>query len=214
MAHHEHTDNRKAAVAGIVVIGVSLVPIVWNVMQLSTLDAEGDFEAWMNIFFALLGTVAGGILFAYARSQRNVRMARWRYGHVLLAAGVVLVVLALLVAWGPPASGVALATLPLLLGCLLSMLFDIPPAEQSQAPSDLEAQRHNVGRLALWNGVLAVAAGLLALAQTVFRSPADTGYAWPLAALFLAISLYHRAETRNPRLHADPSRQAEHTNEA
>lgn len=214
MAHHQHTDKRRMAVVGIAVIAVSFVPIVWNLMQLSTLDAEGDFEAWMNIFFALLGTVAGGITFAYARSQRNVRMARWRYGHVLLAAGVATAVLALLVAWGPPASGVALATLPLLLGCLLSMLFDIQPAEQQQAQSDPEAQRHNVRRLALWNGVLAGAAALLALAQSIFRSPADTGFAWPLAALLLAISLYHRAEARNPRLHADPPRPAEHTNEA
>lgn len=129
------------AVAGIAVIVVSLVPIAWNLMQLSTLDAEGDFEAWMNIVFTLL------------------------------AAVVIAAVLALLATWGPPAAGVALATLPLLLGLLLGMLFDIPPVEQP-IQLDLETQRHNVRRLALWNGVLAAAAGLLALVQTVSRSPA------------------------------------------
>lgn len=213
MARYKHADKRRMAVAGIAVIAVSLVPIAWNLMQLSTLDAEGDFEAWMNIVFALLGTVAGGVLVAYSRSQRKVRMAKWRYGHALLAAVVIVAVLALLATWGPPASGVALATLPLLLGLLLGMLFDIPPVEQPIQPN-LETQRHNLRRLALWNGVLAAAAGLLALVQTVFRSPAEAGFAWPLAAMFLATCLYNRAETRNPRLHADPPRPAEHINEA
>lgn len=69
-------------------------------------------------------------------------------------------------------------------------------------------------RLALWNGIFAAAAGLLALVQTVFRSPAETGFAWPLAAMFLGTCLYNRAEARNPRLHADPPRTAEHINEA
>ncbi|MEX5237324.1 hypothetical protein [Kocuria arenosa] len=197
------------ALSGVVVVALALLSIAWNVGLVGVPSGQDVSLRWEQVFFGVLGVLAGAFLLGSAWMWRRVVMARWRYRHALAAAVVNAAVLVLLIASGPPLSGTALAMLPLLAAITLGMLFDNEPAEDQPHQLDPETLRRNARRLGLLWGVLAALAAVMAVIESVFRTLADTGFAFPLAALLFTNALYSRGEARNPQFTSGPSSTAE-----
>lgn len=200
------------ALSGVVVVTLALLSIVWNVGLLGVPSGQDASLTWEQVFFGVLGVLgvlAGAFLLGSAWMWRRIVMARWRYRHALAAAVVNAAVLVLLIASGPPLSGTALATLPLLAAITLGMLFDNEPAEDQPHQLDPQTMGRNARRLGLLWGVLAALAAVMAVIESVFRTLADTGFAFPLAALLFTNALYSRGEAGNPRFASGPSSAAE-----
>ena len=197
------------ALSGVAVMTLALLSIAWNVGLLDVSNGQDASLRWEQVFFGMLGVLAGAFLLGSAWMWRRIVMARWRYRHALVAAVVNAAVLVLLLAWGPPLSGTALAMLPLLAAITVGMLFDNEPAEDQPHQLDPETMRRNAHRLGMWWGVLAALAAVMAVIESVFRTLADTGFAFPLAALLFTNALYSRGEARNPRFTSVPSSTAE-----
>lgn len=197
------------ALSGVVVVALALLSIAWNVGLLGIPNGQNASLTWEQVFFGVLGVLAGAFLLGSAWMWRRIVMARWRYRHATAAAVVNAAVLVLLIASGPPLSGTALAMVPLLAAITVGMLFDNEPAEDQPHQLDPETMRRNAHRLGMWWGVLAALAAVMAVIESVFRTLADTGFAFPLAALLFTNALYSRGEARNPRFTSGPSSTAE-----
>lgn len=202
--HHDQRAKSLMALSGVVVMALALLSIAWSVGLLGVPSGQDVSLTWEQVFFGVLGVLAGAFLLGSTRMWRRIVMARWRYRHALVAAVVNAAVLVLLIAWGPPLSGTALAMLPLLAAITLGMLFDNEPAGDQPHQLDPETRRRNARRLGMWWGVLAALAAAMAVIESVFRTLADTGVAFPLAALLFTNALYSRGEARNPRFTSGP----------
>ena len=84
---------------GIVIVGMGLVPIVWNIVGWDPVDRSEGLSIVVDIFFGLVAVGWGVTLLGDART-REIEMARWRYGHALLALLVNAGVLAFLATAG------------------------------------------------------------------------------------------------------------------
>lgn len=194
-----HRAKGLMVLGGAIVMAVALATVLWNMRQLGAQNAVDPSLGWLHILFGVLGMAAGGFLVASAWMWRRIVMAPWRYRYAVVAATANASVLALLTAWGPPTSGTALATFPLLAGTTFGMLFDDEPGEDQLSRADPETLHRNTRRLARWWGILAAVTALVGVVEGLLRTPADTGITFPMAAMLLTIALLSRGDSRNPR---------------
>ena len=92
------------ALSGVVVVALALLSIAWNVGLLGIPNGQNASLTWEQVFFGVLGVLAGAFLLGSAWMWRRIVMAWWRYRHALAAAVVNAAVLVLLIASGPPLS--------------------------------------------------------------------------------------------------------------
>ncbi len=190
---------------GIVIVGMGLVPIVWNIVGWDPVDRSEGLSIVVDIFFGLVAVGWGVTLLGYART-REIEMARWRYGHALLALLVNAGVLAFLATAGPTTRETALAVFPFLLGLCLAVPFSISPRADWEPPSDVQSQRRTLRRLALGYGVMAAFAAALSLVVAALGTLTSTTFMLPMAAMFLTLALLTWGESQNPHPWTSSSR--------
>ena len=183
---------------GITVICMGLVPIVWNILGWDPVDRSEGLSIVVDIFFGLMAVGLGVMLLSYART-RSIEMARWRYGHALVALLVNAGVLAFLATAGPITLETALAAFPILLGLCLVLPFSISPRADWEPPTDVQSQRRTLRRIALGYGVMAAFAAAFSSVVAVFGTLTSTTFMLPMAAMFLTLALLNWGESQNPQ---------------
>ncbi|MUN63818.1 hypothetical protein GMA12_11825 [Kocuria sediminis] len=197
MSARSNGARRLLQGCGILTIGMGLVPVCWYLLGWNPADRSEGVATAVRIGFGLIAVGWGMTLLNYART-REIGMARWRYGHTVVAVLANAAVLALLVTAGPATAEIALTSFPILLGFCLAMVFNISPRPDWQPLGDAESQRRTLRRLALAYAAMAAFLALMVVTGVLLGGLGLTTFSLPMAGMCLTLALLNWAETKNP----------------